>query len=189
MKWVPPRRSLWPTNQRRTLLGWVLSSSLQNCFACTACYWWLSIYTPVLFWDVRKEKIFLYDSSQQSEGFCGLCQASKILTWTIWSSWVCSGTRELFENKGSCEVAACRVRNSRSKEVAPREQTNRQLCVSDHYWSVKFSPVRDSDLAWFSSVSASSPSLLLCRACQKWKRKESLQLIRSQHCLSSAESR
>lgn len=56
MKWVPPHRSLWPTNQRRTLLGWVLSSSLRNCFTCICFYWWLSIYVPVLFWDFCKEK-------------------------------------------------------------------------------------------------------------------------------------
>lgn len=90
MKWVPPHRSLWPTNQRRTLLGWVLVSSLQNCFAFICCYWWPSICISLLFWDICKENLFLYNSRQQSEAFCGLCQAGKILTQTIWSSWDCS---------------------------------------------------------------------------------------------------
>lgn len=31
MKWVPPHQSLWPTNQRRTHLGWVLSSTELFC--------------------------------------------------------------------------------------------------------------------------------------------------------------
>lgn len=59
------------------------------------------------------------------------------------------------------------VRNSRSEKVAPREQANSRLHVSYYYWTVKFSPVRDSDLARFNFVNASLPSLLPCRACQK----------------------
>lgn len=80
MKWVPPHRSLWPTNQRRTLLGWVLSSSLQNCFTCVSFYWWLSIYIPVLSWDFCKKKISPFMSQDNNQKDFVAC-VSQIKYW------------------------------------------------------------------------------------------------------------
>lgn len=33
---------------------------------------------------------FVIQDNRQSEGFYGLCRASKVLMWTMWASWVCS---------------------------------------------------------------------------------------------------
>lgn len=118
-----------------------------------------------------RKNLSLYDSRQQSEGFCGLCQASKILTWTIWSSWVCSaepGNSLKIRRPVKLLLAGSEILTLKRQHPENKQTGNRVFRAVIELLSLAL--WRDLDLAWFNFVSASLPSLLLCRACQKWKK-------------------
>lgn len=98
----------------------------------------------------------------QAKFWCEPCEPPGSAVWNQAALW----------KSGILWSCCWQVRNSCSEKVAPREQTNSWPCVSYYYRTVKSSPVRDSDLAWFKFVNASLPSLLLCRVRQKYKGKK-----------------
>lgn len=86
MKWVPPHRSLWPTNRRRTLLGWVLSSAAE-----LFCMHFLLSMTQYLdycavFRYLQGKSLPLWLKTTIRR-ILWLVSGKKILTQTIWSPW------------------------------------------------------------------------------------------------------